>query len=236
MSGFGVQTKNINELIKKIEKEIAYIQANLNKDVTILTNKLSICTSDLLKLKTECDELKTYSHEEYEYLNEKTRNLELQIDDIRSRLNTIQYKGDFIEKCASGINEFPIYAKYADKDINGNSISTTYAKQTQVNTIQENLNTLSGIVVNVKKDCVKHKGDICYSAVSSLNPEENDVYRITGVEGWKERIPNKSGHVSLLVGNEDHIIFNGSYWKKFADNTQTSAITQEFIDNLHWEV
>ena len=246
MQGFGIQTKNINELISRIEKEISYITKNTDKNIIVLNNKLSLCSNELAKLKNEFNNLKEYAETEYNALRDKIASYDEQIEELKSQINKVTVKSVEGDTCASGITPmsvyketgltYPIYAKYAEKDTDGNVIQTTYAKQEQVNNIQSKLNNLSGVVTELKSVSVKHRGDINYSAVSSLNPNENDVYRITGVSGWKATIPNVEGHVPLFVGNEDHLIFNGSYWKIFSDNTQTDAISQEFINSLDWGV
>lgn len=245
MQGFGVQTKNINELIDKIEKEINDITKSTDRNVIILNNKLSLCSNELAKLKVEFNNLKDYAESEYNELKNKIAEFDSQIEQLKSQINKVTTVDMESGTCVSGIapmsvyketgETYPIYAKYAEKDTSGNDIQTTYAKQTQVNTIQTDLNTLSSTVAELKNDMVKYRGDIAPSAVSSLTPAQNDIYRITGVSGWKTSMPNPPG-LPLLLGNEDHIIYNGSYWKIFVDNTQTNSITKEFIDSLAWDI
>ena len=137
MQGFGVQTKNINDLIRKIEQEIAYITKNMDKNVVQLNNKLVTCTNDLNTLKTEFANLKNYTETEYNQLKATIQSYERQIADLRNNLNHIDYETKVGEKCAVGISpkkeyeqtgaSYPIYAKYADKDSDGNVITDTYA-------------------------------------------------------------------------------------------------------------
>lgn len=136
MTGFGVQTKNINELIAKIEKEINFITANFDKNVSILNNKLSICSSELQALKNDFKALKDYTQAEYEYVENKIAEFETKIDYIKGNLNKINYGNLSGGKCASGIaplaeyeqtgETYPIYAKFAEKDVSGREITETY--------------------------------------------------------------------------------------------------------------
>lgn len=136
MTGFGVQTRNINELIAKIEKEINFITANFDKNVTVLNDKLSICSSELHALKNDFKALKDYTQAEYEYVENKIAEFETKIDYIKSNLNKINYGNLSGGKCASGIaplaeyeqtgETYPIYAKFAEKDVSGREITETY--------------------------------------------------------------------------------------------------------------
>ena len=136
MTGFGVQTKNINELIAKIEKEINFITANFDKNVSVLNNKLSICSSELQALKNDFKALKDYTQAEYEYVENKIAEFETKIDNIKGNLNKINYGNLSGGKCASGIaplaeyeqtgETYPIYAKFAEKDVSGREITETY--------------------------------------------------------------------------------------------------------------
>ena len=139
MNGFGVQTRNVNDIIRKIEQEIEFIKKNYDKNVTILINKLNYCASELEVLKAQLIELQSYSETEYENAQNRITSLNEQLDEIRTKLNTIQYNEVLGGKCASGINEYPIYARYAEKDINGNDLTATYETIAQGSAVSANL-------------------------------------------------------------------------------------------------
>ena len=136
MQGFGVQTRNINELIAMIEQEIQFITKNMDKNVVLLNNKLSLCASELSRLKADFAALKDYTEAEHAYIERKITEFDGQIEHIKENLNRINYMTISGGSAASGIaplsvyeqtgETFPIYAKFAEKDISGRNITETY--------------------------------------------------------------------------------------------------------------
>ena len=168
-SGFGTNDKkDINELIKKIDLKINEIRKDFNKDVTLLKNQLNTCSTELNRLKELIQDVTDYTASEYEKLERKTAEFEAALDDIRSRLNTIQYNQVQGGKCASGINEFPIYARYAEKDINGADITATYTTKTELNTTSA---TLSGDYTQK----IAESSSSGMSALSSVSAQLNNA-------------------------------------------------------------
>lgn len=138
MQGFGIQTKNINDLIANIEKEIDYVTKNMDRNVIILNNKLTYCSDKLENLKKELAELKEYALEEYNKLETKVSGLESQLNFLKANVNVITtktFEGD-TQIYAEGIapssvfketgKTYPIFATRADQDISGRPISETY--------------------------------------------------------------------------------------------------------------
>lgn len=168
-SGFGTNDKkDINELIKKIDLKINEIRKDFNKDVTLLKNQLNTCSTELNRLKELIQDVTDYTASEYEKLERKTAEFEAALDDIRSRLNTIQYNQVQGGKCASGINEFPIYARYAEKDINGADITATYATKTELSNTSA---TLSGDYTQK----IAESSSSGMSALSSVSAQLNNA-------------------------------------------------------------
>lgn len=140
MNGFGSYSKyNIDEIIKKLEKQISNIKLDYNRDVVVLKNQLSSCATELEQLKIIVNHVDEYTQQEYNKLNEKLNYLNDEIEDIKTKLNTIQYNEILGGKCASGINEFPIYARYAEKDTNGNIIPDYYAAKYDLSSVSSTL-------------------------------------------------------------------------------------------------
>ena len=139
MQGFGVQTKNINDLIKQIEQEIAFIKKNLDKDIVQLNNKLVNCITDLNNLKQAFNDLKDYTEEEYNRVKGQIQGFEAEIEEIRNNLIQVDYRSVGGETVAVGLapkkeyeqthETHPIYAKYAEKDSEGQKFSETYLQK-----------------------------------------------------------------------------------------------------------
>ena len=128
MNGFGtIDKKDINVLITSIENRINFIRNDINQNVTSLKNQLNACTEELNRLKKLVIQVTNYNDSEYQKLENRINQFDSDIEDIKSKLNTIQYNEIAAGKCASGINEYPIYAKYAENDTNGNIIPEYYA-------------------------------------------------------------------------------------------------------------
>ena len=102
MQGFGVQTKNINDLIKQIEQEIAFIKKNLDKDIVQLNNKLVNCITDLNNLKQAFNDLKDYTEEEYSRVKGQIQDFEAEIEEIRNNLIQVEYRSVGSETVAVG--------------------------------------------------------------------------------------------------------------------------------------
>ena len=128
MNGFGtIDKKDINVLISSIENKINFIRNDISQNVTSLKNQLNACNEELNRLKKLVIQVTDYNDTEYKKIENRINEFAKDIEDIKSKLNTIQYNEIAAGKCASGINEYPIYAKYAENDTNGNIISEYYA-------------------------------------------------------------------------------------------------------------
>lgn len=134
MEGFGnISTKNINELIKKIEQRIALITKNIDKNIDILNNKLSYCVSELSRLKDEFEHLKRDTEIELERLENELEELDEFVNHLYNECIKVEFGSVSGEKVASGIAPLknweqsgemnPIYARYAEKDESGRNIA-----------------------------------------------------------------------------------------------------------------
>lgn len=140
MNGFGtIDKKDINVLISSIENRINFIRNDINQNVTSLKNQLNACTEELNRLKKLVIQVTNYNDSEYQKIENRINQFDSDIEDIKSKLNTIQYNEIAAGKCASGINEYPIYAKYAENDINGNNICNTYATKNELSSTSATL-------------------------------------------------------------------------------------------------
>lgn len=140
MNGFGtIDKKDINVLISSIENRINFIRNDINQNVTSLKNQLNACTEELNRLKKLVIQVTNYNDSEYQKLENRINQFDSDIEDIKSKLNTIQYNEIAEGKCASGINEYPIYAKYAENDINGNKIPDYYAAKYDLSNVSSTL-------------------------------------------------------------------------------------------------
>lgn len=140
MNGFGtIDKKDINVLISSIENRINFIRNDINQNVTSLKNQLNACTEELNRLKKLVIQVTNYNDSEYQKLENRINQFDSDIEDIKSKLNTIQYNEIAEGKCASGINEYPIYAKYAENDINGNIIPEYYAAKYDLSNVSSTL-------------------------------------------------------------------------------------------------
>lgn len=233
MQGFGVQTKNINDLIKQIEQEIAFIKKNLDKDIVQLNNKLVNCITDLNNLKKAFNDLKDYTEEEYNRVKGQIQGFDAEIEEIRNNLIQVDYRSVGGETVAVGLapkkeyeqthETHPIYAKYAEKDTQGRDIAGS-------------INTLSSAIIDLSGKSVKYMGDRNINELNQLfntltTENINENYGVSGVTGWKEKL-NNGTYSFLRVSNEDHVIWTGSKWKRYIDNEQTNAISIDFINNL----
>lgn len=140
MNGFGtIDKKDINVLISSIENRINFIRNDINQNVTSLKNQLNACTEELNRLKKLVIQVTNYNDSEYQKIENRINQFDSDVEDIKSKLNTIQYNEIAAGKCASGINEYPIYAKYAENDINGNNICNTYATKNELSSTSATL-------------------------------------------------------------------------------------------------
>ena len=140
MNGFGtIDKKDINVLISSIENRINFIRNDINQNVASLKNQLNACTEELNRLKKLVIQVSNYNDSEYKKLENRINQFDSDIEDIKSKLNTIQYNEIAAGKCASGINEYPIYAKYAENDTNGNIIPEYYAAKDDLSNVSSTL-------------------------------------------------------------------------------------------------
>lgn len=140
MNGFGtIDKKDINVLISSIENKINFIRNDISQNVTSLKNQLNACNEELNRLKKLVIQVTDYNDTEYKKIENRINEFAKDIEDIKSKLNTIQYNEIAAGKCASGINEYPIYAKYAENDTNGNIISEYYAAKDDLSNVSSTL-------------------------------------------------------------------------------------------------
>lgn len=140
MNGFGtIDKKDIDVLISSIENRINFIRNDINQNVTSLKNQLNTCTEELNRLKKLVIQVTNYNDTEYKKLENRINQFANDIEDIKNKLNTIQYNEIGAGKCASGINEYPIYAKYAENDTNGNIIPEYYAAKSDLSNVSSTL-------------------------------------------------------------------------------------------------
>ena len=94
------------------------------------------------RLKKLVIQVSNYNDTEYKKLENRINQFDSDIEDIKSKLNTIQYNEIAEGKCASGINEYPIYAKYAENDTNGNEyIDIKFQKNSNMLILKNKINT-----------------------------------------------------------------------------------------------
>ena len=140
MNGFGtIDKKDINVLISSIENKINFIRNDISQNVTSLKNQLNACNEELNRLKKLVIQVTDYNDTEYKKIENRINEFAKDIEDIKSKLNTIQYNEIATGKCASGINEYPIYAKYAENDTNGNIIPEYYAAKDDLSNVSSTL-------------------------------------------------------------------------------------------------
>ena len=140
MNGFGtIDKRDINVLISSIENKINYIRNDISQNVTSLKNQLNACNEELNRLKKLVIQVTDYNDTEYKKIENRINEFAKDIEDIKSKLNTIQYNEIAAGKCASGINEYPIYAKYAENDTNGNIIPEYYAAKFDLSNVSSTL-------------------------------------------------------------------------------------------------
>lgn len=140
MNGFGtIDKKDINVLISSIENKINFIRNDISQNVTSLKNQLNVCNEELNRLKKLVIQVTDYNDTEYKKIENRINEFAKDIEDIKSKLNTIQYNEIAAGKCASGINEYPIYAKYAENDTNGNIIPEYYAAKFDLSNVSSTL-------------------------------------------------------------------------------------------------
>lgn len=140
MNGFGtIDKKDINVLISSIENKINFIRNDISQNVTNLKNQLNACNEELNRLKKLVIQVTDYNDTEYKKIENRINEFAKDIEDIKSKLNTIQYNEIAAGKCASGINEYPIYAKYAENDTNGNIIPEYYAAKFDLSNVSSTL-------------------------------------------------------------------------------------------------
>lgn len=133
MNGFGtIQSRDINEIVAGIEKQIKTLKSDFGKDVVVLQNRLESCVYELNILKEKLQYVQDYNETEYGKIQAKIAQFDEDIAYIKDHLNTITYNETVGGKCASGINYFPIYSRYTEKDISGRDIIPTYATKAEL--------------------------------------------------------------------------------------------------------
>lgn len=86
MQGFNIHTKDINQLINKIEREINQIATNLNRNVQNLSERLDANTKELVYIRQLIDELIDYT-EDYEEVKERIKQLMIKVGCIKEKIN-----------------------------------------------------------------------------------------------------------------------------------------------------
>lgn len=191
MNGFGtIDKKDINVLISSIENRINFIRNDINQNVTSLKNQLNACTEELNRLKKLVIQVTNYNDSEYKKLENRINQFDSDIEDIKNKLNTIQYNEIASGKCASGINEYPIYAKYAENDTNGNIISEYYAAKYDLSNVSS---TLSADYT--RKIAESSSGGM--SALSSVSAQLVD-----SIENEVQERKSKDDGLEMSINNE----------------------------------
>lgn len=191
MNGFGtIDKKDINVLISSIENKINFIRNDISQNVTNLKNQLNACNEELNRLKKLVIQVTDYNDTEYKKIENRINEFAKDIEDIKSKLNTIQYNEIAAGKCASGINEYPIYAKYAENDTNGNIIPEYYAAKYDLSNVSS---TLSADYT--EKIAESSSGGM--SALSSVSAQLHDR-----IENETNTLKSKDEELKSSIDNE----------------------------------
>ena len=191
MNGFGtIDKKDINVLISSIENKINFIRNDISQNVTSLKNQLNACNEELNRLKKLVIQVTDYNDTEYKKIENRINEFAKDIEDIKSKLNTIQYNEIAAGKCASGINEYPIYAKYAENDTNGNIIPEYYAAKFDLSNVSS---TLSADYT--EKIAESSSGGM--SALSSVSAQLVD-----SIENETQERKSKDDGLEMSINNE----------------------------------
>ena len=191
MNGFGtIDKKDINVLISSIENKINFIRNDISQNVTSLKNQLNACNEELNRLKKLVIQVTDYNDTEYKKIENRINEFAKDIEDIKSKLNTIQYNEIAAGKCASGINEYPIYAKYAENDTNGNIIPEYYAAKFDLSNVSS---TLSADYT--EKIAESSSGGM--SALSSVSAQLHDR-----IENETNTLKSKDEELKSAIDNE----------------------------------
>ena len=208
MNGFGtIDNKDINVLISSIENRINFIRNDVNQNVTSLKNQLNTCTEELNRLKKLVIQVTNYNDTEYQKLENRINQFANDIEDIKNKLNTIQYNEIAAGKCASGINEYPIYAKYAEKDVNGVDITAYNVSSTLIDKINEEQQRALNAESNLNNSIVSSYNELNdtissnYNALNLLVETEKD--RATQAEDYITQ--NLTGEVGRALQEETNI-------------------------------
>ena len=192
MNGFGtIDKKDINVLISSIENKINFIRNDISQNVTSLKNQLNACNEELNRLKKLVIQVTDYNDTEYKKIENRINEFAKDIEDIKSKLNTIQYNEIAAGKCASGINEYPIYAKYAENDTNGNIIPEYYAAKFDLNNVSSTLSAdYTEKIAESSSGGMSALSSVSAQLVDSIEKETQE--RQSKDEGLKSAIDNES--------------------------------------------
>ena len=191
MNGFGtIDKRDINVLISSIENKINYIRNDISQNVTSLKNQLNACNEELNRLKKLVIQVTDYNDTEYKKIENRINEFAKDIEDIKSKLNTIQYNEIAAGKCASGINEYPIYAKYAENDTNGNIIPEYYAAKFD-------LSNVSSILSADYTEKIAESSSGGMSALSSVSAQLVD-----SIEKETQERQSKDEGLEMSINNE----------------------------------
>ena len=191
MNGFGtIDKRDINVLISSIENKINYIRNDISQNVTSLKNQLNACNEELNRLKKLVIQVTDYNDTEYKKIENRINEFAKDIEDIKSKLNTIQYNEIAEGKCASGINEYPIYAKYAENDTNGNIISEYYAAK----------DDLSNVSATLSADYTEKIAESSSGGMSALSSVSAQL--VDSIEKETNTLKSKDEELKSAIDNE----------------------------------
>ena len=264
MNGFGtIDKKDINVLITSIENRINFIRNDINQNVTSLKNQLNACTEELNRLKKLVIQVSNYNDTEYKKIENRINEFAKDIEDIKSKLNTIQYNEIAAGKCASGINEYPIYAKYAENDTNGNIIPEYYAAKYDLSNVSSilsadytekiaesssggmsALSSVSGILTtNLERETQERseadiiiKNSIVSETTRALQSESN---LNTKIDEEISRSTNKDTILEQKITNEQNRAKTAESNLQESLSNETSRATEaenELLTNLNGEI
>jgi hypothetical protein len=227
MNGFGtIDNKDINVLISSIENRINFIRNDINQNVTSLKNQLNTCTEELNRLKKLVIQVTNYNDTEYKKLENRINQFANDIEDIKNKLNTIQYNEIAAGKCASGINEYPIYAKYAEKDVNGVDITAYNVSSTLIDKINEEQQRALNAESNLNNSIVSSYNELSETISSNYNSLSSTIS--SNYETLESDINSNYNSLTALIDNETQRATNiENTLEQKIENEKTRATNKE---------
>ena len=194
MYGFGtIETKDINQIVTALEKQISNIKSSYTTDYTVISNKIERCETYLSKLKEYIKVVQDYTETEYQKLQTQIESFESQINELKENLNQVNYSKAGQETVAVGIaplNEYsdthithPFSAKYAVNDSEGNNIVGTYATKDELNNAGQQYSTeLSSVSATLQENIATEVNRATESEQYLTDNLTGEVTRSMGVE------------------------------------------------------